>query len=362
MGLGLYGKELIAIDGSKFKAVNANDRNFTDGKLADRIGRLDNKITEYMAELSANDQEEDKQGAEKSSEKIGDIVKRLEERRAVYEGYKEEMAEAGESQKSLTDPESRLMMANGKMDVCYNVQTAVDAKNKLIAEFEVTNSAVDKNYLTPMALKTKEIFGVGNITAVADAGYDSVQDIVSGMNEGIDVHVAGTDFDICVPAEEESGEDITSQKDGRCVYYADRNIVLCPMGKTLYPRFYKKGKKCGVFYNNAECKKCACTCAKIKNKGRHEVPMEEADFTIKYNDEGLHVKQERITGNKTIIRERKSIVEHPFGTVKRNMDAAYCLTKGMRLVSGEFSLSFLAYNLKRAINIIGVSGMIECIS
>jgi len=360
MRLNLYGKELVAIDGSKFKAVNSKDHNFTDKKLQERIARIDAKIEEYLRELETGDAQENTVPGGKSSEEITRIINELAERKARYQSYADELAETGETQKSLTDPDSRLMMANGKLDVCYNVQTAVDAKNKLITEFEVTNSAVDVNQITPMAERAKEILGTDTITAIVDAGYDSVQDIVAGTSQGVAIHVAGTDFDICVPADERENTEITSHKDGRCVYFADRNIALCPMGQVLHPGFYKKEKRHGVFYNYKVCKQCVCKCSKESRGRRYEVPMAESDFSKLYDDKNLFVRQIRISPDKELIKQRKSIVEHPFGTVKRNMDAGYCLTKGLRNVSGEFSLAFLAYNLKRAINILGINKLIEC--
>jgi len=362
MKLNLYGKELAAIDGSKFKAVNSKDRNFGNKKLAERIARIDAKIEEYLRELEDSDSAENVTDGEKSSEELAGIIIELSNRKARYQAYTEELAQTGESQKSLTDPDSRLMMANGKMDVCYNVQTAVDSKNKLIAEFEVTNNAVDFNQITPMAERVKDILETDTITAVVDIGYDSVQDIVAGMNQGVDIHVAGTDFDICVPTDEPSQTEIVSHKNGRCVYFADRNIALCPMGKVLYPGFYKKSKGHGAFYNYSACKKCACKCTKETRGQRYQVPMAESNFSKLYDDKDLYVKQIRIAPNRELIKQRKSIVEHPFGTVKRNMDASYCLTKGLRNVSGEFSLAFLAYNLKRVINIIGAKRLILSLS
>jgi len=358
--LGLYGKELVAIDGSKFKAVNSKDRNFTDKKLQERMARIDARIEEYLHELDSRDSQESTVVGEKSSEEIISIIRELVERKERYQSYADELAQTGESQKSLTDPDSRLMMSNGKMDVCYNVQTAVDAKNKLIVEFEVTNNATDNNQITPMAERAKEILDVSTIAALVDNGYDSVQDIVAGMGQGFDVHVAGTDFDICVPVDEADATEATSHKDGRCVYFAGRNITLCPMGSVLYPGFYKTAKGHGVFYNYKACKHCVCKCTKEVRGRRYQVPMAESDFSKVYDDKNLFVKQIRIAPDKELIRRRKSIVEHPFGTVKRNMDAGYCLTKGNKNVSGEFSLAFLAYNLKRVINIIGAKKLVEC--
>ena len=359
--LKLYGKELIAIDSCKFKAVNSKDRNYNAKKLDDRIARIDAKIESYLNDLDNSDSEEDAAENYKSPEEITQIIKELSARKDLYESYVNELTQTGALQKSLTDSDSRLMMANGKMDVCYNVQTVVDAKNKLVAEFEVTNNAFDYNQITPMTESAKNILEAETLTAIVDTGYDSVQDIVSAHQQGFDVHVAGTDFDICVATDKTEEREIVSHKNGRCVYYADRNIVLCPMGKILYPRFYKKQKGQGVFHNNKVCKQCANKCTKEARGRRYEVPMAESDFTKHYDDKGLFVKQIRITPDKELIKQRKSICEHPFGTIKRNMDAGYCLTKGLRNVSGEFSLTFLAYNLKRVINILGVKRLIECV-
>jgi transposase len=305
--LNLYGKELIAIDGSKFKAVNSKDRNFTKKKLQERIARIDVKIEEYLRELEDSDLAENASAGEKSAEEIAQIITDLAARKELYQAYAQELVQTDESQKSLTDPDSRLMMGNGKMDVYYNVQTSVDAKNKLIAEFEVTNNATDNNQITPMAKITKEILGTDQLTAVIDTGYDSVQDIIDGMNQDVDVHVAGTNFDVCVPADEQSETEITTHKDGRCVYFADRNIALCPMGKVLYPGFYKKTKGHGVFYNYKACRQCVCKCTKEPQGRRHQVPMPEAAFSKVYDDKDLFVRQIRIAPDKKLsVKERPS--------------------------------------------------------
>jgi len=357
--LGLYGKELVAIDGSKFKAVNSKDRNFNEKKLQERIARMDTKIEEYLQLLEDSDLQEETVPGEKSAEEIARIIAALTDRKERYQAYAQELKEKDELQKSLTDPDSRLMMANGKLDVCYNVQSAVDSKNKMIVDFAVTNYGVDKNQLMPMAASAGEALETEALEAVADVGYDSVQDIVECMKHGVKTHVAGTDFDICLPSDSSMGK-IESHTNGRCVYFADRNIVLCPMGKILYPKFYKRSTGMGVFYNYAACAACPCKCTNERYK-RHQVPMKASDFKKEYDDHSLTVQQVRIAPDKEIIKQRKSIVEHPFGTIKRNMDTGYCLMKGLANVNGEFSLTFLAYNFKRAISILGVNKLIEAI-
>ena len=359
----LYGKELIAVDGSKFKAVNSKDRNFTKDKLADRIKMIDNKLDEYFKELEKNDKEEDKVEKEKSTEEIKKIINDLNERKITYHRYADELEETGETQKSLTDPESRLMLANGKMDVCYNVQTAVDAKNKLIAEYEVTNNPNDKNLITPMAKQVKETLDAESFKITADKGYASASDAAAAMQIGIEPHIAGVDCDICVPVkgteQTQIASGITTHANGKCVYIKERNIAICPMGKILYPAFYKKARGEAVFHNPRACKTCTCRCTTEKRGLRCHLVMEEFDFKTNFDDKDITVKQVHLKPDKEIYRQRKSLCEHPFGTVKRAMDGGYCLTKGKRKVTGEFALIFLAYNLKRVVNILGTRKLIE---
>jgi transposase len=361
MKLDLYGKELVAIDGSKFKAVNSKDRNFTKDKLKDRLKRIDEKINEYLKELEKTDMEEDAVDKKKSKDEISQIIKDLNERKIRYEKYSQELNDTGETQKSLTDNDSRLMLSNGKMDVCYNVQTAVDSKHKLIAEFEVTNNANDMNQLTPIMQKVQDIFETETIAATADAGYASASDIAAAVQLGVEAHVAGTDYHICIPADDSTKEEITSHTSGRCVYVKERNIAICPMGKVLYPMHYKKSKGEAVFFNKDACASCTCRCTKEKRAFRYQFVMAEADFSKDFNDKELFVKQIHIKPDKEIYDQRKSLSEHPFGTIKRSMDSGYCLLKGKKKNIGEFSLIFLAYNLKRVINILGSKKLIESI-
>jgi len=176
--LGLYGKELVSIDGSKFKAVNSNKRNFNKERLENKLKKIDEKIEGYIIDLDKNDTEEETNDNKFSSAQIKEIIKNLEERKEKYTDILIELQSTGEPQKSLTDADSRKMhMADGKYDVCYNVQTAVDAKNGLIVEFEVTNQLNDKGQLYDMALASKKILEVESITATADKGYEGATEM-----------------------------------------------------------------------------------------------------------------------------------------------------------------------------------------
>lgn len=355
--LGLYGKELVAIDGSKFKAVNAKDRNFTNKKLKDRIARLDAKIEEYLKQLDEQDTLEDEADTPKTVEEIQQIIDALRERKTRYEEYAEELQESGETQKSLTDGDSRLMLGNGKLDVCYNVQTAVDHKNKMIVEFDITNHAFDVGLLSKMSEMSAEILETDELISTADKGYDSATDIARCMMNGIQPEVCDADMTICIPANASEATEIQPQEKGRCVYIAERNIVLCSMGHVLYPGYYNAEKRRTAFYNYKACKQCTCKCSKDP-KFKFHVHSAENLCRKPYNVEGLYIKQVRIKADKQITAKRKELSEHPFGTVKRAMDAGHCLMKGKRNVTGEFALTFLAYNLKRAIKILGAANLI----
>ena len=363
MKLELYGKELVAIDGSKFEAVNSKDRNFTQNKLADRLARIEAKIQEYLDKLNEQDIQEDAAEKEHTPEEITAIIAGLIERRTEYESYREDMKQAEETQKSLTDPDSRLMKYHGDTEVCYNVQMAVDSKNKMVVDFDVISKAQDKNQLGPMSEKAKEMLEVDKLAAVADAGYDSASDIANCIENGVTphvAHIAGGDIQICMETNEPEIPTIISHANGRCIYISRRNLAICPMGEILYPSFYKTRAGAAIFRNGKACSKCQCKCTKERYKN-FELWMKKSEFNREYDDKDLRVKQITISSDKDILTQRKCIAEHPFGTIKRTMDAGYLLTKGNQNVRGEFSLTYLAYNMIRAINILGTQRLVEAV-
>lgn len=180
--LQLFSKSFISIDGSKFKAVNSKERNFTLSKLDDRIKRLDEHITLYMTELEVCDQEE---GRQLSKEELEHKLKISKERRDKYDNYRNQMQENGESQLSLTDPDAKLMKQSEGFGVCYNVQTAIDAESHMIAGYEVTNRPTDHGQITKIASDVKSEYGIEWIEVVADKGYESPQDKSNALAGGI---------------------------------------------------------------------------------------------------------------------------------------------------------------------------------
>jgi transposase len=362
--LDLYGNELMAIDGSKFSAVNSLDNNFNQQRLEDRIKRIDEKLEKYLSELNDNDiVESDDQPL--TQEEILAAIKELQERRQKYDDMNSELAETGEAQISITDPDAkRMKTGNGAKDVCFNVQTAVDDKNKMIIEYEVTNSCTDKNLLAKTAISAKEALGVEEIDAVADTGYFVATDLVECMLNGIQPHVSSEHENItmCLPvSNEEINEPVDFNNQGKNVFIKERNVGICPMGNILYPQSYRKSKGATIYSNRKACKECPHRDRCKEYDKELQIKMPSSEFTKEYNADGLHVKQITYAPSKEFLTKRKSIVEHPFGTIKRNMDSGYCLMRGLENVQGEFALTFLTYNLKRAINILGVHNIIQAL-
>lgn len=351
-GLGLYGKELIAIDGSKFKAWNSKDRNYTKGKIQDRIHRAEEKITAYLEELEQTDK------ATVAGDQVIAIetaIQTLVERRTELEGYLESITCGEETQVSLTDPDSRLMKTKDGMSVCLNVQTAVDSKNKLIVEFAVCNQAQDKNLMSPMAEKASEILGADQMTVVADNGYDSVSDVAQTLAGNNIPVVCGGDYEFCYPTTAEEAEVITGYDEtiARSVYIPSRNIYICPMGKFLYPSCYVTKKRIAKYGNPSACSHCPKKCTTMRYFYVERM-IKKSEFSKECDLSPVPLKKIRILQNKAISSQRKCIVEHPFGTVKHDLGVRQLLLRGIRKAEGELSLAFLAFNMKRALNIVGI--------
>ena len=337
LNLGLYGRELAAIDGSKFKAVNSTDRNFSMKELNERIKRLSIRIDEYIRQLNESDLADDNgQGSTSddagqshaATDDIKRIIERLSTRKDTYEAYLEELATSGETQKSLTDPEARLMRGAKGFDVSYNVQASVDSKHKLIAEFNVSNDGNDMRQLATMAISTSEILETPHITATADTGYNNPSEIAKCIEAGIIPQIAGSEGNICIPCDAHETHEIKSYKNGKCVYLKDRNVVICPMGNVLFPRHYKNVDRTARYYNYSACNKCTQKCMKSKCMA-FGVRMKKSEFSKEYNIDGLLVKQIYLSPDPETINHRKELAEHPFGTIKRSMDTGYLLTKGI---------------------------------
>jgi len=342
----LFGKELVAIDGSKFRACNSKKNNYNTKKLARHLKYLDEKIENYIQELDQGDK------TEASLEKpdvntIKERIQQLRERKEKYESYQRKLKQSGENEISTTDPDSRLMANHNNVEVSYNVQTTVDAKHKLIADFKVTQKPNDLGELDNMALRAKKLFRNKTFEVLADKGYYQAKDLKKCTENGITVYITKQTY--------ANGTKDPAFYADQFKYDPERKVYICPGGKELYyARERKKdGKIIGYEYRNyAACKKCEFKerCTKAK-KGRTICRHVDQDFLDRIDSQTKR--------NLKMYKLRQMIVEHPFGTIKRGWEAYFFLTKRKVSVSAEISLSFLAYNFKRAINILGTEEILR---
>lgn len=345
-GWGLYGNELVAIDGSKFKANNHNSRCFTMKKIKKTLKEINEKIEFYLRELDESDESEESNNGDikLESAKLQEKIDQLKETQEKYNQYEKMLRESGEKQISLTDPDSRMMkVKNSGHDVCFNIQAAIDSKHKLVADYDVTNECNDQNQLFNMSDKAKESLEVDELEVVADKGYFKREEIKKCADNNITCYV---------PQPRKSHnrkKGLFTDKD--FVYDHEHDCYVCPAGKSLLPATYRKERDEKV-YATRECVTCCLKSNCTKNKyGRriyrwiHEDIIEEMAI--------------RLQDNPDKIKARACIVEHPFGTIKQPMNQGYFLTRGFEGVKAELSLTMLVYNIKRVLNILGIEKLLE---
>lgn len=345
--LDLFGRELLAVDGTRIKAVNNKDRNFTRGSLTKFIREADEKLADYMKRLDESDADEDKVGGADPSGRGGDLAEKIaaiKDKRDRHKALLDELDRTGEDQISLTDPDARAMARMTKVGVGYNIQLAVDVKHKLIAEQEVSNQVLDMGLLAPTTAAAMETLGVERIAAVADRGYFKIEDIEACERAGITAYVPK-------PIRSPVARDGFFLKEDFS-YDADKNAYICPAGQELPPRYYGKSREnVKVMYCDRKvCKSCAlrprCTAKSYRSITRLE------------NEAILDRMATRLAARPDILDRWRESVEHPFGTIKQWMNQGAFLMRRLDNVRGEFSLTALAYNIKRAIIIVGVPGLI----
>ena len=343
--LDLFSDALVAIDGSKFKAVNSSDRNFTQAKLKRRMEEIEANIGRYLAELDTADRQEPA-AKQLRSARLNDKIAAMKSQMAALKEIEVKLEETGETQISMTDPDARSMMSRGSGIVGYNVQTAVDAKHHLIVEHEVTNIGCDRDQLSGMAKKARAAMGTNSLTAIADRGYFKGEEILACNQAGITV---------LVPATKTSN----AKADGRFdkadfVYDRGKNEYRCPAGQALIWRFtgVEKGMTLNRYWSS-NCKGCP-----LKDKC---TPSQQRRVTRWEHQDVLDDMQAQLERSADAMRIRRCAVEHPFGTIKSWMGSTHFLTKGLARVKTEMSLHVLAYNLKRLMTLLGVAGVMEAV-
>ena len=345
--LDLFGGELIAIDGSKFKAVNSKERNYNEKKLRDLIGNIDAKIKTYLEELDRSDEQAQPAPSALTRQELAAKIEQLKERKDDYEELAARLDEE-EKQISTTDPDSRLMHTRQGAEVCYNVQSAVDSRHKLIVAHDVVNEVNDLRQLSRMAKAAQEILGVEQIEAVADKGYCSNVQVQQCVEHGITPYLEKAD----TSANTKLGlfGKIQFQFD------AQKDIYVCPGEKELSYRFSTFEQERELrYYRATGCKTCALKSQCTRNQANRTITREE--------NEGLMEEMaERVRKNRHIMKLRKALVEHPFGTIKRWMNAGWFLCKGLAGVRAEMSLTVLAYNLKRVLNLVSFGDLMNAVA
>ena len=346
--LELFGGELVAIEGSKFGAVNSPKRNFTEKKLKRLIEEIDGKIEQYLKELDRQDQQEVGERS-LSTEELKEKIERYKQRRGQYEQLKRDLEQSGESQVSLTDPQSRSMRVGHGVEVSYNVQIVVDHKHKLVVEHEVVNEVTDQGQLSTMAKKAKETLGVESLEVVADRGYYNGEEVKTCEESGMTVYV---------PRPNNSSNlkrGLFTKK--AFVYEPEKDCYRCPAGKELSYRFNSVEQGRAVrSYEIFGCNSCELKSkCSINKRGRRRI-------TRWVNEAILEAMARRVAEHPEKMELRRCLAEHPFGTIKRVMNQGYFLMRGLTKVGAETSLTILAYNLKRVINILGVRTMMEAVT
>jgi transposase len=344
--LDLFSDAVVAIDGSKFKAVNSSDRNFTNAKLKRRMEEIEANISRYLAELDTADRQEPA-AAQSRTARLEDKITALKAQMATLKEIEARLQTTGETQISLTDPDARSMITRGSGIVGYNVQTAVDAKHHLIVAHEVTNTGSDRDQLSGMAKEARTAIGTTVLTAIADRGYFKGEEILACHEAGIAT---------LVPKTMTSG----AKADGRFdkadfIYDADKNEYRCPAGQALIWRFAAVEDGMTLHrYWSSNCKGCP-----LKEKC---TPSPQRRITRWEHQDVLDDMQARLDREPEAMRVRRSTVEHPFGTIKAWMGSTHFLTKGLERVKTEMSLHVLAYNLKRLIALLGITAVIKAVT
>jgi len=337
--LGLFGGEVAATDGSKFRANNSHKNNHNKTTVDRELSRIDKKISEYLNALDEADAEEADE-IKPTAEQIREALEKLGERKTEYEGFLERLET--ESEISTIDPDARLMRQGGDgraLHVCYNVQTIVDDKHHLIIDFDVTDRSDDKGNLENMSQRAKDVMGTDTLINLADKGYYDGEDIAKCEGNGV----------TCLVAKPKAGgAEVKEQgfKREDFVYDKGNDCYICPCQNNLkYMRNqnHSDGKEYRVYSNYPACGKCPqrSECTKSKYRKILRLPYQDT----------LDIVDERTRMLKALYRKRQEIVEHPFGTIKAVWGYKQFLCRTKPKVTAETALAFLAYNLRRVMSI-----------
>ena len=338
--MGLLTQASVAIDGSKFKAVNNRDRNFTRAKMERRMAQIEESVARYLQQLDTADRQEPSEALKTKTSRLKEKIAKLKEQMQHLAKLRVQMLAAPDQQISLTDPDARSMATSGRGSgvVGYNVQVAVDTEHHLIITHEVTNVGTDRSQLSHVAREAKATLEVENLDVVADRGYFSSEEILACEEAGITVTLPKP------MTSNSKAEGRFGKQDFR--YVAEEDVYMCPAGERLAYHYTteENGLVLRRYWTNA-CQNCAikhgCTTGKERRITRWE------------HEHILEAVQRRLDEHPEKMRLRRETVEHPFGTIKARMGATHFLMKTLPRVAAEMALHVLAYNLTRVMNIMG---------
>jgi transposase len=347
--LGLLTQASVAIDGSKFKAVNNRDKNFTRAKMERRLTQIEESVARYLSQLDTADRQEPSEALAAKSAHLKKKLEKLASETQRLKALEKEMLASPDQQISLTDPDSRSMATSGRGSgvVGYNVQVAVDTQHHLIVTHEVTNSGSDRAQLARMALQAKEVLGADHLDAVADRGYFSGTEILACEQANITVTLPKP----MTSAAKSKGRFVKQD----FVYLTTEDAYRCPAGEKLTRRFscVENGMVLHRYWTSA-CYGCPikpqCTTGPERRITRWE------------HEHVVEAVQRRLDENPGAMRQRRETAEHPFATLKMRMGATHFLMKRLPKVATEMALHVLAYNFTRIMNIIGIQPLIAAMN
>ncbi len=351
--MGLLAKASVAIDGSKFKAVNSRDNNFTKGKLERRLKQIEESVARYLGQIDTADRqaasgEDNLETVLLTKTRLKEKLVKLEEEVKRLREIEKQVLASPDQQVSLTDPDCRSMATSGRGSgmVAYNVQSAVDTTNHLIVAHEVTNEGSDRSQLANMAEQAKAALHADDLEAVADRGYFKGEEILECEQAGITV---------TLPKPQTSG----AKSEGRFgkqdfVYRPTEDVYICPAGERLkyYFTAEENGQQMRRYWTNA-CGTCPLKAQCTKGSQRRITRWE--------HEHVVEAVQKRLDKNPQAMRVRRETVEHPFATLKMRMGATHFLCKTLPKVATEMALCVLGYNFTRVLNIVGVDALTAAI-
>jgi transposase len=346
--MGLLTQASVAIDGSKFKAVNNRDRNFTRAKMERRMAQIEESVARYLQQLDTADRQEPSEALKTKTSRLKEKIAKLKEQMQHLAKLRVRMLAAPDQQISLTDPDARSMATSGRGSgvVGYNVQVAVDTAHHLIITHEVTNVGTDRSQLAHVSKETKATLGAESLDVVADRGYFNSEEILACENAGITVTLPKP------MTSNSKAQGRFGKQDFR--YVAQQDVYICPAGERLAYHYTteENGLVLRRYWTNA-CQSCAikhsCTTGKERRITRWE------------HERVLEAVQRRLDEHPEKMRQRRETVEHPFGTIKSWMGSTHFQMKTLKHVGTEMALHVLAYNMKRVMRILGVGGLMEAI-